>query len=96
LRIQQRRANALCVPQNIEDPAARLSKTLFVDCDERTGGSALDEKLSEHPAWSLQTLEADHARAVQDMNGMKILLSVPDVKANRIHNAVGTGKRIRD
>ena len=31
-----------------------------------------------------------------DMNGMKILLSVLDVKANRIYNAVGAGKRIRN
>ena len=30
-----------------------------------------------------------------DVNGMKILLSVLDVKANRIYNAVGAGKRIR-
>ena len=31
-----------------------------------------------------------------DVNGMKSLLSVLDVKANRIYNAVGAGKRIRD
>ena len=31
-----------------------------------------------------------------DVNRMKILLSVLDVKANRIYNAVGAGKRIRD
>jgi hypothetical protein len=31
-----------------------------------------------------------------DANGMKGLLSVLDVKANRIYNSVGTGKRIRD
>ena len=30
------------------------------------------------------------------MNGMKSILSMPDVKANRIYNAVGAGKRIRD
>jgi hypothetical protein len=31
-----------------------------------------------------------------DVNGMKGLLTVLDVKANRIYNAVGPGKRIRD
>ena len=31
-----------------------------------------------------------------DVNRMKSLLSVLDVKANRIYNAVGAGKRIRD
>jgi hypothetical protein len=31
-----------------------------------------------------------------DVNGMKSLLSMLDVKANRIHNAVDAGKRIRD
>ena len=31
-----------------------------------------------------------------DVDGMKSLLSVLDVKANRIYNAVGAGKRIRD
>ena len=31
-----------------------------------------------------------------DVNGMKSLLSVLDVKANRIYNAVGAGKRNRD
>ena len=31
-----------------------------------------------------------------DVNGMKSLLSVLNVKANRIYNAVGAGKRIRD
>ena len=31
-----------------------------------------------------------------DVNGMKSLLFVLDVKANRIYNAVGAGKRIRD
>jgi hypothetical protein len=31
-----------------------------------------------------------------DVNEMKSLLSVLDVKANRIYNAVGAGKRIRD
>ena len=31
-----------------------------------------------------------------DVNRMKGLLSVLDVKANRIYNAVGAGKRIRD
>jgi hypothetical protein len=31
-----------------------------------------------------------------DVNGMKSLLSVLEVKANRIYNAVGAGKRIRD
>jgi hypothetical protein len=31
-----------------------------------------------------------------DVNGMKSLLSVLDVKANRIYNAVDPGKRIRD
>jgi hypothetical protein len=31
-----------------------------------------------------------------DVNRMKILLSVLYVKANRIYNAVGAGKRIRD
>ena len=31
-----------------------------------------------------------------DVNGIKGLASVLDVKANRIYNAVGAGKRIRD
>ena len=31
-----------------------------------------------------------------DVNGMKSLLSVLDVKANRIYNAVGAGSRVRD
>jgi hypothetical protein len=31
-----------------------------------------------------------------DVNGMKGLLSVLDVKTDRIYNAVGAGKRIRD
>jgi hypothetical protein len=31
-----------------------------------------------------------------DMNGMKSILSMLDVKANRIYNAIGAGKRIRD
>ena len=31
-----------------------------------------------------------------DVNGMKSLLSVLDVKADRIYNAVGAGKRICD
>ena len=31
-----------------------------------------------------------------DVNGMKSLLSVLDVKTDRIYNAVGAGKRIRD
>jgi hypothetical protein len=31
-----------------------------------------------------------------DMNGIKSLLSVLDVKANRIYNAVGAGSRVRD
>jgi hypothetical protein len=31
-----------------------------------------------------------------DVNGMKSLPSVLDVKANRIDNAVGAGKRLRD
>ena len=31
-----------------------------------------------------------------DVSRMKSLLSVLDVKANRIYNAVGAGKRIRD
>ena len=31
-----------------------------------------------------------------DVNGMKSLLSALDVKANRIYDAVGAGKRIRD
>ena len=30
LRLQQRRANALCVPENIEHPAARLSTAFFL------------------------------------------------------------------
>ena len=30
-----------------------------------------------------------------DVNGMKSLLSVLDVKANRIYNAVGAGSRVR-
>jgi hypothetical protein len=42
------------------------------------------ECLSRYPLGSL------------DVNGMKSLLSVLDVKANRIYNAVGAGKRIRD
>jgi len=42
------------------------------------------ECLSRYPSGSL------------DVNGMKSLLSVLDVKANRIYNAVGAGKRIRD
>ena len=31
-----------------------------------------------------------------DVNGVKSLMSVLDVKADRIYNAVGAGKRIRD
>ena len=31
-----------------------------------------------------------------DVNGMKSLLSVLDVKADRIYNAVSAGQRIRD
>jgi hypothetical protein len=31
-----------------------------------------------------------------DVNGMKSLLSVLDVKANRIYSGVSAGKRIRD
>ena len=31
-----------------------------------------------------------------DVNGMKSLLSVLDVKTDRIYNAVSAGKRIRD
>jgi hypothetical protein len=31
-----------------------------------------------------------------DVHGMKSLLTVLNVKANRIYNAVGAGKRIRD
>ena len=31
-----------------------------------------------------------------DVNGVKGLPSALDIKANRIHNAVGAGKRIRD
>jgi hypothetical protein len=31
-----------------------------------------------------------------DVNGMKSLLSVLDVKTDRIYNAVGAGERIRD
>ena len=31
-----------------------------------------------------------------DVNGMKSLRSVLDVKTDRIYNAVGAGKRIRD
>ncbi len=31
-----------------------------------------------------------------DVNGMKSLLSVLDVKTDRIYNAIGAGKRIRD
>jgi hypothetical protein len=31
-----------------------------------------------------------------DMNGMKGLLSVLDVETDRIYNAVGAGKRIRN
>ena len=31
-----------------------------------------------------------------DVDGMKSILSVLDVKANRIYNAVGAGKRVRD
>ena len=31
-----------------------------------------------------------------DVDGMKCLLSALDVKADRIYNAVGAGKRLRD
>jgi hypothetical protein len=40
--------------------------------------------LSRHPSGSI------------DVNGMKSILSVFDVKANRIYNAAGAGKRICD
>jgi hypothetical protein len=42
------------------------------------------ECLSRYPSGSI------------DVNGMKRLLSVFDVKANGIYNAVGAGKRICD
>ena len=42
------------------------------------------ERLSRYPLGRL------------DVSRLKSLLSVLDVKANRIYNAVGAGKRIRD